>query len=159
MDGSSCCLQPNGKFCVGMGRWSGTEAPPSWQGRDNATAAAAAAGGNGSSAAEEQQGGGKGSGAVWGQSSSTEEEQQDLQENERDSGKRWRQATATFFHAYPACCTDDRADNTECDEFSGCEVGGRAAGLPYWSYSCRPLLLCTCTCPVCALVSCGPAGT
>ncbi|PRW57035.1 hypothetical protein C2E21_4319 [Chlorella sorokiniana] len=124
LDGASCCLQPNGKFCARMEGWGDTEAPPSWRGRDNITATTDARAG-GSSPADGQQIGGKDSSVVWGQSLS----KSDKQEEEEKDFKPWRKATATYFNAYPACCTNDEADSTECDDYSGCEWAGQFAGV------------------------------
>lgn len=116
MDGTSCCLQPNGKFCARLERWADAGVPPSWRGGDSATTTGSSGGGGGGAAAASESGGNSSS-TVWGQSASKQEEQE-----KEDSGKPWRKATATYFNAYPACCTDDGADSTECDDFSGCEV-------------------------------------
>ncbi|KAI7837505.1 hypothetical protein COHA_008641 [Chlorella ohadii] len=124
MDGTSCCLQPNGKFCARLERWADAGVPPSWRGGDNATTTIGSGGSGGGGGVAASESAGNRSSTVWGQSASMQEEQE-----KEDSGKPWRKATATYFNAYPACCTDDGADSTECDDFSGCEWAGQFAGV------------------------------
>ncbi|PRW20305.1 hypothetical protein C2E21_9138 [Chlorella sorokiniana] len=44
-------------------------------------------------------------------------------------GGKWQKATATYYHSYPPCCHDSGADQSECDDFSGCVWEGQFAGL------------------------------
>lgn len=129
MDGQACCLQSNGKFCTRLDSWQSAAAPASWRGRDNTTAAGQ------SGAAEEWRQGRSGG-------SASEEEEQGWEggsgeDSGEDSGKPWRKATATYFNSYPPCCTNEGADQTECDEFSGCEVGEGWRPLPARVLACR----------------------
>ncbi|KAI7836018.1 hypothetical protein COHA_010102 [Chlorella ohadii] len=45
------------------------------------------------------------------------------------SGGKWQKATATYYHSYPPCCHDSGADQSECEDFSGCKWEGQFAGL------------------------------
>lgn len=39
----------------------------------------------------------------------------------------WNKATATYYTSYPKCCTDKKADQTECRDYSGCKYQGQFA--------------------------------
>lgn len=82
LDGSACCLQPNGRFCVPVVHMP-AGAPDSWEGRDNTTRLAS----DEEEAQEQQQGDGE----------DTQEEGQ--QHDGRQGSGRWRPATGTVFEA------------------------------------------------------------
>lgn len=42
-------------------------------------------------------------------------------------GGSWKKATATWYSSYPECCHDKNADQTECDDYSGCKYEGQFA--------------------------------
>ncbi len=44
------------------------------------------------------------------------------------SGGKWQKATATYYHSYPPCCHDSGADQSECEDFSGCKWEGQVGG-------------------------------
>lgn len=39
----------------------------------------------------------------------------------------WNKANATVYTSYPKCCTDKKADQTECRDYSGCKYQGQFA--------------------------------
>lgn len=43
-------------------------------------------------------------------------------------GGSWKKATATWYSSYPECCHDKSADQSECEDFSGCKYEGLFAG-------------------------------
>lgn len=42
-------------------------------------------------------------------------------------GGGWQKATATWYSSYPECCHDKKADQSECDDYSGCKYEGMFA--------------------------------
>lgn len=42
-------------------------------------------------------------------------------------GGNWSRATATWYTSYPECCTDKKADQSECEDYSGCKYQGMFA--------------------------------
>lgn len=49
-------------------------------------------------------------------------------DGEDGSGK-WRRATATHYTSYPPCCHDPSADQSECEDYSGCKWEGQVGGV------------------------------
>lgn len=39
-------------------------------------------------------------------------------------GGSWKKARATFYNSFPDCCSDKKANQTECDKYSGCKYQG-----------------------------------
>lgn len=212
-DGSACCLQPNGKFCMLLGPWANATAPAGWVGRNttpvaeeederassedgtvavspaaapalapNATSGEPAAGaapetvrpaGNSTAGEEAHKAPAAAAQAAEEKEQAVgeparQDEQRPEREPEKDEPKRdlgrsdgrssasssssaakgssrgndWRRATATYFNSYPPCCTDSRADQRECREFSGCQVRREFAGPPCALLPCMALLCC-----------------
>lgn len=42
-------------------------------------------------------------------------------------GGTWKKATATWYTSYPECCHDKKADQSECEDYSGCKYEGMFA--------------------------------
>ncbi|KAL4420741.1 hypothetical protein ABPG75_010397 [Micractinium tetrahymenae] len=114
-EGDSCCLQPNGKDCTRLDEWADQPAPDTWQGRDltaaQAPAPATAAVSTDSSSDSDKQGKKHGSAGS------------------SDSEGEWKTASCTTYWSYPDCCHDPSADQTECDDYSGCQWEGQFAAL------------------------------
>ena len=43
------------------------------------------------------------------------------------AGGSWKKATATWYSSYPECCHDKKADQSECEDYSGCKYEGMFA--------------------------------
>lgn len=122
-EGYACCLLPSGRYCRPLSLWEGRETPQGWQAGQGSTEAAdseSPSDGEQDGSESSSQGSGEGGSSVDG------------------SGGSWRRAAATYFNSYPACCSDDGADQTECHEFSGCQWAGMVRPP---ARQCRHLLL------------------
>ena len=158
LDHSACCLQPNGRFCVPVALFANETTPETWVGRDNTTAPVDSPSPSpkpeGDETADGEDGSQKDGSADTQENAEPEQQDEDSERDEssqaedtparkdrkaergsdkkgEDKGSRggkWRSATATFFNSYPACCTSDSADQTECDDYNGCQVQEHGLG-------------------------------
>ncbi|KAL4451343.1 hypothetical protein ABPG77_009415 [Micractinium sp. CCAP 211/92] len=115
--GDACCLQPTGKDCTSLDEWADQPAPQAWQGRDltPAPSPAPANSDNGDNTDD----------------SATDASNDTAGDGSSDSGSggKWYTATATTYWSYPPCCHDASADQSECDDYSGCQWEGQFAAL------------------------------
>lgn len=55
------------------------------------------------------------------------ERYKDKKDKKSGGGGGWQKATATWYTSYPACCHDKSANQSECDDYSGCKWEGMFA--------------------------------
>ncbi len=135
--GDACCLQPTGKDCTSLDEWADQPAPQAWQGRDltPAPSPAPANSDNGDNTDD----------------SATDANNDSTNNGDSDSGSggKWYTATATTYWSYPPCCHDASADQSECDDYSGCQWEVRQRGDSADSAGWRPGHCCCACLPAC----------
>ncbi|KAL4451342.1 hypothetical protein ABPG77_009414 [Micractinium sp. CCAP 211/92] len=147
--GDACCLQPTGKDCTSLDEWADQPTPQAWQGRDltpapspapansdngdntddSATDASNDSTNKGDSDSDSSQHGNGKHGGNNNDGDRASAQSSDKKGGSSGSGGKWYTATATYYNSYPPCCHDSSADQSECDDYSGCQWEGQFAAL------------------------------